>query len=262
MRCWGNRVFLWDECNIYFFYKRICNIISLMSMVMKMKYLKKLKKKYLIGGLVVLFLLLGIGISFSKKEAVQEEKKEDTDSLLIVENEHFDTHNTSERTEEIQYIVIHYTGEAATAQNFVHLYNMYNQTTASADYFVDFDGIVYQYNMEVANRYSWSVGGEFIKGSSGGSMFGIVTNENSINVELCVDSKKRISANDPGWILHDETVASALELVKYLMNEYDISVANVVRHYDVNGKLCPGIIGWNVESGSEDAWNAFKAQLN
>ena len=34
-------------------------------------------------------------------------------------------------------------------------------------------------------------------------------------------------------------------LVRYLMKKYGIPKTNVVRHYDVTGKLCPGIYGWN-----------------
>ena len=52
-----------------------------------------------------------------------------------------------------------------------------------------------------------------------------------------------------------------MELTRYLMAEYGIDADHVVRHYDVSGKLCPGIIGWNKESGSEKAWQAFKARL-
>lgn len=58
------------------------------------------------------------------------------------------------------------------------------------------------------------------------------------------------------------TLASNLvELVKYLMAEYGIDAAHVIRHYDVNGKPCPGIIGWNEDTGSAAKWAAFKARL-
>lgn len=29
------------------------------------------------------------------------------------------------------------------------------------------------------------------------------------------------------------------------MKEYNIPIGRVVRHYDISGKVCPGIIGWN-----------------
>ena len=33
-------------------------------------------------------------------------------------------------------------------------------------------------------------------------------------------------------------------------------------HYDVIGKPCPGIIGWNIESVSETEWQKFKVRLS
>lgn len=45
------------------------------------------------------------------------------------------------------------------------------------------------------------------------------------------------------------------------MEEYDIPVENIVRHYDISGKLCPGIIGWNTDSGDESAWLSFKSRM-
>ena len=45
------------------------------------------------------------------------------------------------------------------------------------------------------------------------------------------------------------------------MKEYDVDIDHVIRHYDVNGKPCPGIIGWNAETGDESKWEAFKKRL-
>jgi N-acetylmuramoyl-L-alanine amidase CwlA len=46
------------------------------------------------------------------------------------------------------------------------------------------------------------------------------------------------------------------------MAQYNIDINHVVRHYDVTGKLCPGIIGWNLDSGSEKEWTSFKNRLS
>ena len=40
-----------------------------------------------------------------------------------------------------------------------------------------------------------------------------------------------------------------------------IPAENDVRHYDVTGKLCPDIIGWNEDSGNAKKWEEFKARL-
>ena len=68
-------------------------------------------------------------------------------------------------------------------------------------------------------------------------------------------------ANDSHWRFTDKVVSNLVELVKYLMAEYGIDAAHVIRHYDVNGKPCPGIIGWNEDTGSAAKWAAFKARL-
>ena len=49
--------------------------------------------------------------------------------------------------------------------------------------------------------------------------------------------------NDSHWRFTDKVVSNLVALVKYLMAEYGIDAAHVIRHYDVNGKPCPGIIG-------------------
>lgn len=45
------------------------------------------------------------------------------------------------------------------------------------------------------------------------------------------------------------------------MKEYNIPKDHLIRHYDVNQKLCPGVIGWNKESGSEAKWINFKNRV-
>ena len=45
------------------------------------------------------------------------------------------------------------------------------------------------------------------------------------------------------------------------MKEYNIDVNHVIRHYDVNGKPCLGVIGWNADSGDESKWKEFKAKI-
>ena len=58
------------------------------------------------------------------------------------------------------------------------------------------------------------------------------------------------------FYIKKETIANAIELTKYLMEKYDIPVENVIRHYDVTGKMCPRPF---VED--EKLWLAFKDRL-
>ena len=46
------------------------------------------------------------------------------------------------------------------------------------------------------------------------------------------------------------------------MQTYNIPADRVIRHYDVSGKLCPGIIGWNEDSKDISQWKEFKAKLS
>ena len=70
------------------------------------------------------------------------------------------------------------------------------------------------------------------------------------------------NANDKSYSFSGAAVANAVWLVKRLMAEYNIPADHVVRHYDVTGKPCPGIIGWNADSGSEAKWAAFKQAIS
>ena len=42
-----------------------------------------------------------------------------------------------------------------------------------------------------------------------------------------------------GWYIDDITIDRAIELTQVLMKEYNVPIANVLRHYDVTGKNCP-----------------------
>lgn len=61
---------------------------------------------------------------------------------------------------------------------------------------------------------------------------------------------------EDGWYFEPATVAAAIDLVKELMAKYKIPVENVIRHYDVSGKVCPEPYVRN-----NDDWKNFKLQL-
>ena len=56
----------------------------------------------------------------------------------------------------------------------------------------------------------------------------------------------------------EATVQSTLELTKYLMSYYDISIDNVVRHYDCSRKACP----CSFMTNNWAKWNEFKTKLS
>jgi len=190
-------------------------------------------------------------------------KKEEEKPMNIIKNSNFRHHNTSPRPEKIEFIVVHYTASVADAAKQISYFNGSGATGASADFFVAWNGDVYQYNMEIKNRYSWAVGGGR-QSQSGGAYYGRCLNRNQISIEMCCKSKTGayVGANNSAWYFTDATVKATAQLVRELMDTYSIDPAHVIRHYDVNGKYCPGIKGWNAPSGSEEEWKKFKALIS
>ena len=58
------------------------------------------------------------------------------------------------------------------------------------------------------------------------------------------------------FYIDEKTIANVIELTKYLMEKYDIPSENVIRHYDVTGKICPRPFVENLED-----WKQFKDRL-
>jgi len=134
---------------------------------------------------------------------------------------------------DIKYIVIHYTSNDGDTDENNGLYFKNNVVKASAHYFVDSDSVT----QAVPDNFSaWAVGGGKYSDcavTGGGYYYGSCTNSNSISIELCDDYKN-------GVVYPSEaTILNTLELVKMLMDKYNIKKEYVIRHFDVNGKRCP-----------------------
>ena len=175
------------------------------------------------------------------------------------------THNTTvAKGRNIKYLAIHYTAGVTSKQGAARNTASWFMNAAaggSADFIVD-DVECVQYNPDLRNRYCWAVGDK-ARNPYGGSLRGEAKNINAISIEICSSSKdgKVHPANDQNWYFTDAVVDRAVELTKYLMKEYNISPANVVRHFDCSSKYCPGIIGWNSASGDSSRWYAFKERI-
>ena len=183
---------------------------------------------------------------------------------MTITNKFSTVHTTAKLGRLIEYIVIHYTAgvttKAGSAVNPADFFRT-TSTQVSADFTVD-DTAVVQYNPDIRNRYTWHCGGNKYA-TKGGSLYGICKNSNSIGIEICCENStgKMQDANDKSYSFSDAAIANAEWLVKKLMAKYGIPAERVIRHYDVTGKPCPGIIGWNTESGSEAKWQAFKQAI-
>lgn len=152
----------------------------------------------------------------------------------------------------IKYLIFHYTGnttDTAWANANYFSKNGSNTRSAGAHYFVDGTS-VYQSIDDL--KVAYSVGGSR-QSSSGGSMYGTITNTNSISIEMC----------STGGMISAATIANAVALGKLLMQKYNIPIGNVYRHWDVNGKACPGWSGWTGSNASNASkWTALKNALS
>jgi len=187
------------------------------------------------------------------------------------------THITYAPNRPVKYIVIHYTaGSTSRRGAAASTRNVFMSRKASADFVVD-DAEIVQINPDLRNYYCWSVGDKKNTISGGGQLYGKATNKNTISIEICSNLVKGTSAaypNHGGWYYTEAALGNALRLVKYLMQRFGIPAENVVRHYDVSGKLCPGIFGWNDgkiygndgkatgERNNSEEWYKFKSRIN
>lgn len=175
--------------------------------------------------------------------------------MQVIQNCNNDiSHNTSARKAEPQFICVHATADnGATAQNEIDYFNKKSTTRASADIFCDENILVY--NNDIRHRYCWAVGGRRLK-TCGGSMYGIVKNNNSVSIEMCCykDASDR-------WCITNDTYLSTVHAIKMVMAEYNIPADHVVRHYDVTGKMCPCVYGFIAENGSDLIWQKMKSDI-
>jgi len=176
----------------------------------------------------------------------------------------------------IKYIVVHYTaGGTSKPGTAMATRNVFLKRNASADFVVD-DRDIVQINPHLKNYYCWSVGDKKNPYTGGGQLHGQATNKNTISIEICSNLKSGYSAavaNHQGWYFTDASLNNAIKLVKYLMKMYNIPKSNVVRHYDITGKMCPGIVGWNKapiydnkgnktgDTNNETEWEKFKSKF-
>ncbi|MCI9077337.1 MAG: N-acetylmuramoyl-L-alanine amidase [Lachnospiraceae bacterium] len=144
------------------------------------------------------------------------------------------------------YILLHYTGNHTdTAKANTDYFKSVNRG-ASADYFSGNDGIYMCVNPQKA--YAWHCGKDYSSGKA--EYWGIVTNKNSIGIEMC-------SVNGE---ITEKTFNQTVALVKKLMKKYNIPESNILRHYDVCHKQCPGWKGWLPPD--ETLWKKFKQELS
>ncbi len=144
-----------------------------------------------------------------------------------------------DRSKPIQYIVIHYTSNKGdTAKNNIDYFAREDNIKASAHYFVDENEI---WQSVPDTDTAWHCGAKNYKHK-------YCRNANSLGIEICMlDKYGNIRLN---------SIENAIKLTKMLMQKYNISIDNVIRHFDVTGKDCPAPMIEN-----ESLWVDFKNKL-
>jgi len=146
-----------------------------------------------------------------------------------------------------EYIVIHYTANRTdTAINNCKYFENVNRN-ASANWFVDGTGAVQC--VKDTDR-AGHCGVDYSHGTA--PLWGKCTNNNSIGIEMC----------GTNGAVSEATFKNTVELTKILMAKYNIPAGNVVRHYDVCGKICPGWTGWGANNSNNSIWLRFKSEIS
>lgn len=151
-----------------------------------------------------------------------------------------------------KYLAIHFTaGSNSKPGRALSTYNTFISRPASADFVVD-DRDIVQFNPDIENYYCWAVGDKKQLSKGGAKFHGKAYNKNTISIEICSTCNPTTSttvskANHDGWSFTESTLNNAVKLAKIIMKKFNIPIDNVIRHYDITGKLCPGLIGWNDE---------------
>lgn len=144
---------------------------------------------------------------------------------------------------DIDFIVVHFTANVNdTAKNNVNYFATGNKRNAGAHYFVGRDGVA---ESIPANFVAWAVGDKQAKLNGGGSKKKVCLNSNSVSVELC-DFRT--------W--NDEVAKTAAGFISALRRDLLINKNNIIRHYDVTGKLCPAPLV------DEAMWSKFLNLIN
>lgn len=144
-------------------------------------------------------------------------------------------------TNDVKYIVVHYTGSAEGRALAVSNYFKNSSVASSAHYVVDSTSIV---QCVEENKGAWHAGNTWY-------------NKHSIGIEICCHKQNRnsTSANDKDWYFDIGTLNNVLDLIWDLQTRYPNT--KIIRHYDVTKKICPAPWVHDI-----DAYNTFLDHVN
>lgn len=206
----------------------------------KKKKRKNRKKRYdlsrvwmALGTLtVILLVIFGVAQQMSGFSAI-DGSRPDLDVELLTVNPYS---RPGTALTQVNGIVIHYTANpGATAianRNYFENLKDTHTTKASAHFIVGLEGEIVQCIPTAEIAYASND-----------------RNSDTLSIECCYEK-------DDGSF-NRETYESVIRLTAWLCNKFGLTSEQVIRHYDVTGKLCPL---YYVEH--EDAWQQFKADVD
>lgn len=176
---------------------------------------------YFLGALAVLILICAV-LSFmvgdEKKETEKENVQTDQPKIitdLLTPNQYS---RSQRKLEKVNGIVIHYTAnpKSSAKDNRDYFENLKNRKTtyASSHFVVGLQGEIIQCIPLDEIAYASNN-----------------RNSDTISIEVC--------HVDPAGKFEKETYQSLVELTAWLCGKYDLKKEDIIRHYDVTGKMCP-----------------------
>lgn len=138
--------------------------------------------------------------------------------------------------DQVKGIVVHYTANPGTTAQ------------QNRDYF---EGLKDSHDTSASSHFVIGLEGELIQciPCNEISYASNDRNHDTISIECCIP-------DDTGKFT-DKTYATLVHLVAWLCGRYGLTTEDVIRHYDVTGKMCPK---YYVEN--EDAWKQFKIDVD
>ena len=182
--------------------------------------------------LVIIAVIMGIYSCTMKRESrvVNVDASQPPVDVQLLEVNPYSRPGT--QVNQINGIVIHYTANpGSTAQQNRDYFNGLkdsHETEASSNFIVGLDGEIIQCVPTWEIAYASNE-----------------RNADTVSIECChLDESGRFT---------DDTYRSLVQLTAWLCTKFDLTEDDVIRHYDVTGKICPKYFVDN-----PDEWDAFK----
>lgn len=194
-------------------------------------------------SLIVLILIITAIIKKTHSNSQASESENTQNNLYVADQPELDvqllTINPYSRPgtalEQVNGIVVHYTANPGTSaiqnRNYFEGLKDGTGTSASSHFIIGLEGEIVQ--CVPCNEVAYASNDR---------------NDDTISIECCIeDEEGKFNGN---------TYESLLHLVTWLMGRYDLTTDDVIRHYDITGKMCPK---YYVEH--PEAWEKFKQDL-